>query len=53
MVFAGGFGSSYGYSAAIDAFSISMPYTVNSNTITNIAARERLVAGTIMDSSSK
>lgn len=30
-----------------------MPYTIESKTITNITARERLVAETIMDSSSK
>ena len=51
-VFAGGYNSG-GYVRDINAFCIDMPYTVNSNTITNIAARERLVAETIMDSSSK
>ncbi len=51
-MFAGGYGNNY--SNVIDTFcSIGIPYTVNSNTITNIAARERLVAETIMDSSSK
>ena len=40
-----------GYTNAIDAFSIDMPYTIEANTITKITARERLIAATINDTS--